>query len=97
MLRASRIFALLALLGMGSLTAGTAAALSLSCCSASCDGCPVSFCKGSDADKAPKAAIPAPAPSAPSIHAVRPVALFAPIVRWELDSLPDGFVRPLRR
>ncbi|HEY1252368.1 MAG TPA: hypothetical protein VGH97_14395 [Thermoanaerobaculia bacterium] len=95
--RANRLPALLALLGMGSLTVGAAAALSMSCCSASCESCPVSFCRDANADKAPKAATLAPAAPAPLVRAAAPIASLAPVAIAGIHLLPTGFVRPLRR
>ncbi len=88
---------MLALLGLGSVTVGTAAALSMSCCSAACESCPASFCKDSDADKAPKAAVPALVAAAPSIRAPDPILRLEPDAVVGVRILPSGFVRPMRR
>jgi len=89
--------ALVALLGLGSLTVGSAAALSLSCCSATCESCPASFCKDSDADKAPKTPVPALAPSPASVDTPVPLASVARAAAPVLPVFPGGFVRPMRR
>jgi hypothetical protein len=89
--------ALLALLRLASVTVGTAAALSMSCCSAACESCPASFCKDSDADKAPRAAVPELTAAAPSVRAPEPIARFEPVAVVGFRVLPSGFVRPMRR
>jgi hypothetical protein len=93
----TRTVALIALFGLGSLTLGGAAALSMSCCTAACESCPASFCKDSDAVKAPKAPIPALATSPASLDTRIRVASAAPVARPLFRELPSGFVRPMRR
>jgi len=89
--------ALVALLGLGSLTVGSAAALSLSCCSATCESCPASFCRDSDADKAPKTAVPGPVWSAGLLAVEAPVERLERFAPPEPRAVTSGFVRPLRR
>ena len=93
----TRTVALIALFGLGSLTLGGAAALSRSCCSAACESCPASFCKDSDADKAPRAPVPALAPSPGSLDSRIRVACAEPVARLLFRELSSGFVRPMRR
>ena len=89
--------ALVALLGLGSLTVGSAAALSLSCCSATCESCPASFCRDSDADKAPKSAVPGPVLIAGLLAAEAPIERLERFAPLEPRSVSSGFVRPMRR
>ncbi len=65
----------------------------MSCCSAACESCPASFCKDSDADKAPKPAVPALMASAPSVRAAEPIARFEPIARRRFPGSSER-IRP---
>ena len=49
-----RAVGLVALLGFLAITAWSAGLVPSSCCSASCERCPTTFCKGTDANPCPK-------------------------------------------
>ena len=53
--------------------------------------------KPSDADKAPKAAVPALLAAAPSVLAPDPIDRLEPVAVAVFRVLPSGFVRPMRR
>ena len=97
MARRARVAALLALLGMSGLSLGAAIVLSLSCCSPTCEQCPVSFCKVSTADKARKVesaqTTAAAAPVLPRITAPAPETFWTPP---RARAFSSGYVRPMR-
>jgi hypothetical protein len=88
---------MIALLGLGSLTVGSAAALSMPCGSAACESCPASFCKDSDADKAPKSAVLALEPSLEIVDRPIPAVPAARVALPVLPVLSSAFAPPMRR
>ena len=93
----TRTAALIALLGLGSLTVGSAAALSMSCCSAACESCPASFCKASDSDKAPKSPVLALKPSPEIVDRPIPAVPAARVALPVFPVLSSAFAPPMRR
>jgi hypothetical protein len=96
MSRGARIVALLAILGMGSVSLCTTAILAWSCCSTDCEGCPVSLYKDSGADLSKKVVSPRIAVSGFAVALSLSVRDFALPVVGIVEVPRSGFLRPMR-
>lgn len=92
-----RAVGLTALIGFLAVTAWAAGIVPSNCCSATCESCPITFCKGTAADASPKVDL-APAP-APNVALVRfgESAMLAPEVLLSIPHFQShAFRRPMR-